>query len=142
MSLPKNEPSNIKKFINNSIVVEDLNKDDGIDKLIAAMRKAFQQEGEIEAFSKWKEFDRVRRKDGEDIRVFLNRFNTAYNARTRKNITISVSTRSFILVQKAGILDELEHMVIHKINFTKDECYDEVSKSLITEDLKKISENI
>ena len=77
MSLPKNEPSNIKQFINDSIGIEDLNKDDGIDKLIAAMKKAFQQEGEIEVFSKWKEFDRVRRKDGEDVRTFVNRFNTA-----------------------------------------------------------------
>ena len=62
MSLPKNEPSNIKQFINDSIGVADLNKDDGIDKLIEAMKKAFQQEGEIEAFAKWKEFDRVREK--------------------------------------------------------------------------------
>ena len=49
MSLPKNEPSNIKQFINDSIGVADLNKDDGIDKLIEAMKKAFQQEGKIEA---------------------------------------------------------------------------------------------
>ena len=54
MSLPKNDPSNIKQFINDSIGVEDLNKDDGITKLIDAMKKAFKQEGEIEAFTKWK----------------------------------------------------------------------------------------
>ena len=111
MSLPKNEPSNIKQFINDSIGVADLNKDDGIDKLIEAMKKAFQQEGEIEAFAKWKEFDRVKRKEGEDVRTFVNQFNTAYNAISKKQITIPVSTRSFILVQKAGISDELERMV-------------------------------
>ena len=98
MSLPKNEPSNIKQFINDSIGVADLNKDDGIDKLIEAMKKAFQQEGEIEAFAKWKEFDRVKRKEGEDVRTFVNRFNTAYNAISKKQITIPVSARSFILV--------------------------------------------
>ena len=108
MSLPKNEPSNIKQFINDSIGVADLNKDDGIDKLIEVMKKAFQQEGEIEAFAKWKEFDRVKRKEGEDVRTFVNRLNTAYNAISKKQITIPVSTRSFILVQKAGISDELE----------------------------------
>ena len=101
------------------------------DKLIKAMKKAFQQEGEIEAFTKWKEFDKVKRKEGEEVRTFVNRFNTAYNAISKKQITIPESTRSFILVQKASISDELERMVIHKVDFTKDDCYDEVSKSLI-----------
>ena len=98
MSLPKNDPSNIKQFINDSIGVTDLSKDDGIDKLIEAMKKAFKEEGEIEAFSKWKEFDKVRRKEGEEVRTFVNRFNTAYNAISRKQITIPPGTRSFILV--------------------------------------------
>ena len=131
MSLPKDEPSNIKQFINDSIGIDNLSKDDGIDKLIEAMKKAFQQEGEIEAFSKWKEFDKVRRKEGEDVQTFVNRFNTAYNAIAKKNITIPNSTRSFILVQKASITDELERMVIHKVDFTKEDCYEEVARSLI-----------
>lgn len=54
MSLPKNGLSNIKQFINESIGVTDLNKDDGITKLIEAMKKVFKEEGEIKAFSKWK----------------------------------------------------------------------------------------
>ena len=54
MSLPKNDPSNIKQSISDSIGIEDLSKDDGMDKLIAAMKKAFQEEGEIEASTKWK----------------------------------------------------------------------------------------
>jgi hypothetical protein len=131
LSLPTDEPSNIKQFINDSIGPDDLAKDDGIDKLIAAMKEAFEQEGEIEAFTKWKEFDKVRRKEGEDVRTFANRFNMAYNAIAKKQITIPVSTRSFILVQKAGITEEMERMVIHKIDFTKDDCYKEASKSLI-----------
>ena len=48
MSLPKNEPSNIKQFINNSIRIEDLHKDDGIKKIIAVLKKAFQEEAEID----------------------------------------------------------------------------------------------
>ena len=131
MSLPKNDPSNIKQFINDSIGVEDLNKDDGITKLIDAMKKAFKEEGEIEAFTKWKAFDKVRRKEGEEVRTFVNRFNTAYNAISKKDITIPPSTRSFILVQKASITEELERLVIHRIDFSNAECYEEFSKSLI-----------
>ena len=65
MSVPKNVSSNIKQFINNSIGGKDLNKEDGITKLIEAMKEAFKEEGEIEVFSKWKEFNKVRRKEGE-----------------------------------------------------------------------------
>ena len=45
---------------------------------------------------------------------------------------------------KAGISEELERMVIHKIDFTKDDCHDEVSKSLIRimGDSKKINDNV
>ena len=129
MSLPKNDPSNIKQFINHSIRVEDLNKDDGITKLINAMKKAFKEENEIEVFMKWKEVDKVRRNEGEEVRTFVNRFNTAYNAILKKDITIPPSTRSFIIVQKAAICEELERLVIDKINFSKAECYDKVSKS-------------
>ena len=129
MSLPKDDPSNIKQFINDSIGVADLNKDDGIDKLIQAMKKAFQDESEIEAFTKWKEFDKVKRKEGEEARTFVDRFNTAYNVISKKQIKIPPSTRSFILVQKASITEELERMVIHKIDFSQDDCYEEVSKS-------------
>ena len=143
MSLPKNDPSNIKQFINDSIGVTDLSKDDGIDKLIEAMKKAFQEEGEIEAFSKWKEFDKVKRKE-EEVRTFVNRFNTAYNAISRKQITIPPGTRSFILVQKASISEKLERLVIHKVDFTKDDCYEEVSKSLIRimGDSKKVTSDL
>ena len=35
MSLPKNDPNNIKQFISNSIKNKDLNKDDCIEKLVA-----------------------------------------------------------------------------------------------------------
>merc|ERR1711890_182954 len=140
----KNDPSNIKQFINDSIGVTDLSKDDGIDKLIEALKKAFQEEGEIEAFSKWKEFDRVRRKEGEEVRTFVNRFNTAYNAISRKQITIPPGTRSFILVQKASISEELERLVIHKVDFSTDDCYEEVSKSLIRimGDSKKVTNDL
>merc|ERR1711895_161025 len=131
MSLPKNDPSNIKQFLNDSIGVEDLGKDDGIDKLIEAMKKAFQEEGEIEAFTKWKEFDKVKRKEGEEVRTFVNRFNTAYNAISRKQITIPPGTRSFILVQKAAITEELERLVIHKIDFPTEACYEEVSTRIL-----------
>ena len=117
MSLPKNDPSNIKQSISDSIGIADLSKDDGMDKLITAMKKAFQEEGEIEAFTKWKQFDKIKRKEGEDVKTFVNRFNTAYNAIVKKQITIPASTRSFILVQKAAISEELERMVIHRIDF-------------------------
>ena len=106
MSLPKNNPSNIKQFINDSIGVEDFNMDDEITKLIEAMKKAFKEEGEIEAFTKWKEFNKVRRKEGEEVRTFANRCNITYNAIFKKEITFPPRIRSFILVQKAGITEE------------------------------------
>ena len=61
MSLPKNDSSNIKELVNNSIGFKDLAKDDRMDKQVALFKKAFQQEEELEAFTEWKEFNRLER---------------------------------------------------------------------------------
>ena len=55
----------------------------------------------------------------------------------------SNSTRSLILVQRAGISNELGRMVTHRVDFKKDECYKEVTRSLIRlmRDAKKKKEN-
>ena len=57
---------------------------------------------------------------------------------------IPESTKSLILVQKASISNVLERLVLHKIDFTKNYCYDEVSKSLIRimGDAKKVKYSI
>ena len=138
MALSKTTPSKIKQFINHSIGVEDFNKDDGITK---CNEEGFKDENEIEAFMIWKKFDKVRRNEGEEIRTFVNHFNTACNAILKKDVTISPSTGSFILVQKAAISEELERLVLHKIDLSKAKCYEEVSKSLIRimGDLKKVN---
>ena len=52
MSLPKTNPSNIKKSISDSIGMDDLGKEHGIDRLIKALKDAFLDEEEIETFSK------------------------------------------------------------------------------------------
>merc|ERR1712059_185899 len=80
MSLPINDPSNIKQAINDIIGMDDLGIEDGMDKVIKLLKKTFQQEKEIEAFTKWKQFDGVRRNEGEDVRSFVNWINTAYSA--------------------------------------------------------------
>jgi len=73
----------------------------------------------------------VRRNEGEDVKTFVNRFNTVYSAIAKKEITIPAGMRSFILVRKAVISEELERMVIHKIDFEQNKCFDEVTRSLI-----------
>ena len=65
------------------------------------------------------------------IHIHIAAMHTAYNAISKKKITIPPGTRSFILVQKASISEELERLVIHKVDFTSEDCYDEVSRSLI-----------
>ena len=77
LSLPSNDSSNIKEAISN------LSKDDGIDRVFELLKKMFQQEKEVEAFSKWKKFEGVRRVEGESIRSYVTRFNAAYEAITK-----------------------------------------------------------
>ena len=72
------------------------------------MEKTFRQERELEAFKKWKQFDRIRRNEGEDVRAFSIRFNTDYDDVARMGITIKDRMRAFMLMEKAMISEELE----------------------------------
>ena len=65
MTLPE-DSSNIRDLVTNSIGLEQLREDDKMDKLIELLKKSFQQEEELEAFSKWKEFDNFKREQEED----------------------------------------------------------------------------
>ena len=65
------------------------------------------------------------------MRTFVNQFSAAYNAISKKQFLNPENTKSLILVQKALISNIFERLVIHNIDFTKNDCYDEVSKSLI-----------
>ena len=130
LTLPKDHPSNLKQFIHDSIGKEGLNADDGMEKLVNAMKKCFAHETEIEAFMAWKKFDKVKRSEGEEMKQFVNKFNAAYNSISKKKITIPESTKAFILVNKAGITEEMERQVIHRIDFAKDTCYAKYLKVL------------
>ena len=81
----------------------------------------------------------VHRAEGEDVKQFVNRYNLAYNRIQKRNITIPESTRALILVQKAGVPEEMEHQIIHKVNFSKTECYEDTrSLTKIMGDSKKV----
>ena len=112
LSLPIEDLSKIKQAINYIIGMEDLSKDDGMDKVIEIMEKTFLGDKEIEAFKKWRQFVRLERNKGENVKVYVNRFNIAYSAVVKEGIMIPASTRALILVQNAGISEDLGRMVI------------------------------
>ena len=131
MSLPVNDSSNIKQAIDEIIGMDGLSKDDGIDKVVELLEKTYLQEKEMEYYLKWKQFDTVCRNEGEDVRFYISHFNMAYSALTKMEILIPASTRVFILVQKAHISEELGRMVLHNIEFKQEDCFEEVTKSLV-----------
>ena len=52
----------------------NLSKEDGMDRLIKTMKEVLSEEGEIEAFFKWKDLDTGKKKEGEDVRTLANCF--------------------------------------------------------------------
>ena len=52
LSLLKEDLRNIKHLMSNCVGMEDLRKDDGLEKLIEALKKEVQQKEEIEAVTK------------------------------------------------------------------------------------------
>ena len=54
LSLLKEDPRNIKQLMHNRNGMEDLRKDDGLEKLIGTLKNVVQQKEEIEAVTKRK----------------------------------------------------------------------------------------
>ena len=72
LSLPEQHDSNIKEKVFAELKVEDLNRDDGLDKLIKFFDDRFSKDTFVNAYEKYQTWNNITRKVDEKVEVFIS----------------------------------------------------------------------
>ena len=124
LNLPDNHSSNIKEKIFNEIEVE-METDEGVKKFIEVMDKAFKPSKQNEIYQIFLDFMiQMKKKDEEDMREFITRFDKLSNVASKHGITLSNSVLGLKIIHDSSISDTDKKLVMTEINFNKpDEIY-------------------
>ena len=80
LALPRGNPSDIKELIMSKVGKEELKKETGVDRFVQAMEEAFKPTDEIRDMEVYRNFyQNMKRKEGEKITDFINRFDKCAN---------------------------------------------------------------
>ena len=89
LSLPEDDPSNIRDKVFNELNLDDLEKDDGADQLLKYFDKLFGRDDLTVMYEKYIDFDRCKRKKGQKINEFILEFEQKYNACVKRAVATS-----------------------------------------------------
>ena len=78
LSLPEDDPSNIRDKVFNELDLEELEKDEGVEVLLKYFDKQFGRDDLTVMYEKYIDFDRCKRKDGQKINEFILEFEQKY----------------------------------------------------------------
>ena len=131
LSLPEDDHLKIKEKVFEEIKVEDLNKDGGLDTLIAFLDKHLGRDDLEVALEKFEDFEDYSRKSDESISQYIANFDQKYSRIRAENITLPPEILAFKLLRRAGISRSEKLLVLTGMNYTeKDGLFDQARKSL------------
>ena len=79
LSLPDEDEKRIKEKISDEVELSDLEKDDGLHKLIKYMDSQLKKDDLEDQWAKYNEFHDYYRAGDESVEEFINKFDTMYN---------------------------------------------------------------
>ena len=121
-SLPAKHASDIKSKIINEVGLDNLEKEDGVDKFVEAMESAFKAEDEVKSYDVYKEFFvDMKRKEGEKIRDFINRFERLATIAKKNKMEISETVKAFKILDDSNLSKTDKLLVMSEIDFKKPE---------------------
>ena len=85
LSLPEDDPSNIRDKIFSEIELSTLQVDDGVNVLLTYMDKQFGRDDLTVIYEKYIEFDRCKRSKDQKINEFVLEFEKKYNVVAKKS---------------------------------------------------------
>ena len=128
--LPRDHPSDIKAKIETEIGFDDLEKEDGVEKFVAAMEETFRPATEIQVFEVYRSFYKdMKRKEKETIPEFIVRFDKAANLAKKMEMELPSMAQGLKLLDDAGLPDSQKMLVMSEIDFTKKDTVYKVAKA-------------
>ena len=132
LSLPADgeEETGIREKVFEELKLEDLEKDNGLDTLIAFFDKHLGKDDLSDSFQKFEEFEECIRRS-ESIRDYIQNFDQKYNRLVKLNMTLPKPIVAFKLLKGANISKEQRMLVLTGLDFdNKEGLYEQAKASL------------
>jgi len=133
MTLPQGHghESAIREKVFDEMKLEDLNKDNGLDKLIEFLDEKLGIDDLTNSLEKFENFEDFQREQGQSITEYIAKFDQKYNRMKNLNINLPSEILAFKLLRKANIAKEEKMLVLTGMDYgNKATLYEQAKKSL------------
>ena len=117
LSLPVN--SDIRDKVFTEMTVEELNVDDGLQKLITFLDKEYKKEEIAEVYDAWSKFDKLNRSSGETMENYLREFDKCQKQIKKFGIEMPDPVLAFQLLDYSGISQSEKQIVLTGVDYSK-----------------------
>ncbi|KAG1681910.1 Retrovirus-related Pol polyprotein from transposon RE2 [Nymphon striatum] len=118
LSLPEEGLSSIRDKVFSDLSLDELNSDDGVDKLIEFMDKIFKKDELSEAYESYTEFDRFRRSKVGSMEDYVMEFEKLYNKTKKFNMELPQAVLAFKLLEYSELEMKDRQLVLTGVNYT------------------------
>ena len=133
LSLPEDDPSNIRDKVFNELELDSLEVDTGIAVLLEYFDKLFGRDDLTVMYEKYIEFDRCRRKKGQKINEYILEFEQKYNACAKRAVATSLHPviLGLKLIDGSDLSTMERKLVLSGVDYTKkDELFTNAKSAL------------
>ena len=112
-------PSGIEEKIDTALGDQIVDKDDGMDKLIAYLDSIYKEDDLTNMWIKYKRFVRLKKKDQQTITEFIAEFESAYKETKDNGCDISDTVLALNLLDSCCLSETDEKFVLTAVDFKK-----------------------
>ncbi|XP_057310466.1 uncharacterized protein LOC130648431 [Hydractinia symbiolongicarpus] len=117
LSLPEEDSTQVRDKVFSEISIADLNKEDGIDTLIAFMDNLFKKDELTDMYEHYTNFDRYKRKSDETIESYIIEFEKLYNKTKKFDMGLPDSVLAFKLLDGACLKHSDRQLILTGVNY-------------------------
>ena len=130
--LKKDDSSGIRDKIMNELSIEKLNADNGLDEYVKYMDKHFKKDDSVATYEAYLNFERCKKKDEEEIKSYILRFDKQSNIAKKKKVTYPNLVLALKLLDNSMLTEVDRKLVLSEMDFSKeDEVYDKTKNALL-----------
>ena len=131
LSLPEDDKNHIKEKVFTQINLDDLKKEDGLDKLIKFLDTHLKKDELTDSIEKFEEFEDFQRIEGQSVSEYIALFEFKYRKIEKYNMKLPSEILAFKLIRRANISRVEKMLVLTGMNFDdKDSLFEDAKRSL------------
>ena len=117
--------------------IADLNMDEGMKTYMDFMNKHFKKDESVATYEAYLNFEKCKKKENEDIKTFVMRFDKQSNIAKKKNVKYPNLVLAFKLLDNSGLSEVDRKLVLSEMDFTKEnEVYEDTKKVCLQQECK------